>query len=225
MVQEIALVVGLLVAVGLLGFYLNRQSWKSILKNYEALGNKYGLDLTQPEAKMLGLFRASPYLHGHWNRRETSVQTLGSGMKNTRQSGTAIFMETALREDCVMLIRSKKGLNRLERNEFKNLTKVNGPTEAFNKRVLIATNRPEWVSEKITSSMCERILEDLGSTSGTINLIKGRLGYQELGILSGAAAYERMDRMMTHLNWLANSLEDGEPGTLGKTIEDDPTSI
>ncbi|MBC2600605.1 hypothetical protein [Puniceicoccus vermicola] len=203
-------VVLLVLAVILIGFFLNRGSWRSIQKNFEFLAENYDLEVTQPEAKGFGLFKASPSVYGKWDEREMSVQTMSAGLKDSRHSETAVHLQTALREDCILLIRSKKGMNRLERSEFKKLIKVNGPTKEFNKRITITTNRPDWISEKITSSMCERILKDLGSTTGTILLVKGRMSYRELGLLSGAGTLARVDRMIEHLRWLTESLEDGE---------------
>ncbi|MGE9290281.1 MAG: hypothetical protein ACQKBT_04775 [Puniceicoccales bacterium] len=204
-------VVLLIAAVLLIGFFLNRGSWRSIRENYGSLSEKYGLELSQPEPKGFGLFQASPSLYGKWEGREMSVQTVAAGLKDSRHSETAVHLQTALRGDCILLIRSKKGLNRLERSEFKKLIKVNGPSDEFNKRIGITSNRPDWVSEKITASMCERILSDLGSTTGTILLVKGRMSYRELGVLSGAGTLERVNRMIALLKWLTDSLEDGEP--------------
>jgi len=209
-VEVVVWVVLVILAVLVVGFFLNRGAWRSIRANYQFFSGKYGLVLTEPQAKGFGLFRASPSLHGHWEGREMSLQTVSAGLKDSRHAETAVHLQTALREDCILLIRSKKGLNRLERSEFKKLTKVAGPTEAFNKRISLTTNRPEWVSQKITAPMCETLLEGLGSTSGTILLIKGRLTYRELGLLSGKATQARIDRMIGQLRWLADSLEDGE---------------
>ena len=192
-----------------LGFFLSHRSWRSIRTNYRTLADKHGLDLTQPEAKGFGLFQASPYLFGVWEGRKTSVQTVTAGLKDSRQAETAIHLETDLRPDCILMIRSKRGLNRIERSEFKNLSRVGGPGDEFDKRISIASNRPDWISERITAPMCARILNDLGSTAGTILLVKGRLTYRETGLLSGARALDRIERMMVLLKWLADSLEDG----------------
>lgn len=205
--EVVAWVVLLVATVLVVGFVLNRESWRSIRRNYEFFANKYGLELSQPEARGFGLFKASPSLFGKWEDREMSVQTISAGLKDSRHSETAVHLETGLRDDCILLIRSKKGLNRLERSEFKKLVKVAGPTPEFDKRISIQTNRPEWVSEKISASMCETLLEGLGSTTGTILLVKGRLTYRELGILSGKGTRERIDRMINQLRWLADSLE------------------
>lgn len=199
----------LALSVFALGFFLSRRSWKSIRSNYRALADRYGLDLTQPEAKGFGLFQASPYLFGVWEGRKTSVQTVTAGLKDSRQAETAIHLETDLRPDCILMIRSKRGLNRIERSEFKNLSRVGGPGDEFDKRILIASNRPDWTSERITAPMCERIMEDLGSTAGTILLVKGRLTYRETGLLAGTRSLERIERMLALLKWLADSLEDG----------------
>ncbi len=191
------------------GFFLSRRSWRSICANYQALADRYGLDLTQPAAKGFGLFQASPYLFGVWEGRKTSVQTVTAGLKDSRQAETAIHMETALRADCILMIRSKRGLNRMERSEFKNLSPVGGPGVEFDKRISIASNRPDWTSGRITAPMCERILDDLGKTAGTILLVKGRLTYRETGLLAGNRSLERIERMLVLLKWLADSLEDG----------------
>lgn len=200
-------VIALFLAVGGLGFFLSRRSWQSIRKNYALLAERHGLDLTQPEAKGFGLFQASPYLFGEWNGRKTSVQTVTAGLKDSRQAETAVHLETHLREDCVLIIRSKRGINRLERAEFKKLVRIKGPSESFDKRLSITSNRPEWVSEKITAAMCGRLLEDLAATTGTVLLVKGRLTYRETGLLSGARSLERIEKMMLLLLWLAESME------------------
>jgi len=191
------------------GLYVSRRSWHSIRANYEILAGKYGLEITQPEAKGFGLFQASPHLYGEWEGRKISVQTVTGGFKDSRHADTAVHLETGLRQDCVLTIRSKRGLNRLERSEFKKLTRVKGPSEDFDKRISIATNRPDWISEKITASMCERILADLGSTNGTILLVKGRFTYRELGLLNGVKTLARIEKMIAHLKWLTDILEDG----------------
>ena len=208
--EVILWVVLLVAAVAVVGFFLNRESWRSIHKNYKLFSERYGLELTRPEAKGFGLFHASPSLHGIYQDREMSIQTISAGIKDSRHSETAVHLQTALREDCILLIRSKRGLNRLERSEFKKLVKVSGPSESFNKRLSIMTNRPEWVSEKITATMCDALLEGLGSTTGTMLLVKGRMTYRELGLLSGKKSQARMDQMIEQLLWLATSLEDGD---------------
>lgn len=199
----------LALSVFALGLVLSRRSWRSIRSNYRALAERYGLDLTQPQAKGFGLFQASPYLFGVWDGRKTSVQTVTAGLRDSRQAETAIHLETHLRPDCILMIRSKRGLNRIERSEFRNLSRVGGPGGEFDKRISIASNRPDWVAERITAPMCRRILEDLGPTAGTILLVKGRLTYRETGLLAGARALDRIERMMVLLKWLAESLEDG----------------
>ncbi len=206
--EIVALVFVLAIAVFLIGFYLNRGSWQSIRKNYEYLAERYDLEITQPEPKGFGIFQASPSLYGEWDGREMSVQTMSAGLKDSRHSETAIHLATGIREDCLLIIRSKKGLNRLERSEFKKLVKVSGPTEEFNKRIAITTNRPEWISQKITPSMCIRLLQKFGNTGGTILLTKGRLTYRELGLLSGSQTLARIEQMITELKWLAESLEE-----------------
>jgi len=194
------------VVVGL-GFYLSRKSWRSIRSNYEKLAGTYGLELTQPAAKGFGLFQASPHLFGNWKGRKMSIQTVSAGLKDSRQAETAVHLETGLREDCVLVIRSKRGLNRLERVEFKKLVRIKGPTEEFDRRLSISSNRPDWVSERISASMCERILKDLGDTSGSGVLVKGRLTYRETGLISGTAALERIGRMAGMLLWFAEVME------------------
>lgn len=189
------------------GFVLSRRSWRSIRSNYAGLAEEYGLDLTQPEAKGFGLFQASPYLFGEWHGRKMSVQTVTAGLKDSRQAETAVHLETGLRDDCVLLVRSKRGLNRIERSEFKKLVRVKGPDETFDKRIAIASNRPEWASERITAAMCERLLAELGETAGTILLVKGRLTYRETGLLSGRRSLERIRRMIALLEWFAGELE------------------
>ncbi|MEM0964637.1 MAG: hypothetical protein AAGJ81_00615 [Verrucomicrobiota bacterium] len=198
-----------LVIIGL-GFMVTRRSSNSIRANFESLSHDYGLEITLPEAKGFGLFQASPSVFGEWEGRKMSVQTMTAGLKDSRQAETAVHLETALREDCRLVIRSKRGLNRLERSEFKKLIRVKGPSEDFDKRISIMTNRPEWVSERITAKMCERILAELGSTHGTVLLVKSTLTYRELGLLTGRGTVERIEMMIALLKWLADTLEDGE---------------
>ncbi len=205
--EVVLVVVAVFAAVVGFGFFLSRRSWRSIRANYGKLAEEYGLEITQPEAKGFGLFQASPYLFGEWKGRKMSIQTVASGLKDSRQAETAVHLETGLREDCVLVIRSKRGLNRLERAEFKKLVRIKGPNEEFDKRLTIASNRPDWISERVSSAMCERILEDLGGTSGTLLLVKGRLTYRETGLLSGASALKRIGRMAGMLLWFAETME------------------
>lgn len=210
-IEEILLILALLGAVVGLGFYLSKRSWRSIRANYQELSALYGLEMTLPEAKGFGLFQASPHLFGEWNGRKMSVQTVMAGLKDSRQSETAVHLETRLREDCVLVIRSKKGLNRLDRIEFKKLIRIKGPSPEFDKRISIDSNRPEWVSEKVTAPMCKRILEQLGETAGTLLLVKGRLTYRETGLLSGNSARARIEKMVDLMLWFAEEMEGEIP--------------
>jgi len=205
--EAVVVIVTVFGAVFGFGIYLSRKSLRSIRTNYAALSEKFGLELTQPDAKGFGLFQAPPYLFGEWEGRKASVQTVMAGLKDSRQAETAVHLETALREDCILVLRSKRGLNRLERIEFKKLVRVKGPGEEFDRRISIATNRPDWVSEKVTAAMCEKLLAELGETSGTILLVKGRLSYRETGSLSGAATLKRIEKMMNLLQWFADEME------------------
>lgn len=192
------------------GFYLNLHSHRSIHKNYEWIANEFGLHFQPSESKGFGLFRSPPYVSGVWDGREISVQTVTTGLSNSRQAETAINLQTGLDRSVLLHFQSKRGLNRLEKSEFKNLQQVRGLNQAYDQKIRLLTNDKDWFSRTCDSQFLEKLMEALGQTSGTILLVKGSLTYRETGLLAGTKSLARIHKMTLFLGSMADMLEEKE---------------
>ena len=211
-VLSILLAFVLLATVLGFGFYLNLHSHRSIKKNYQWLADEFGLHFHSSESKGFGLFRSPPYVSGLWDGREISIQTVTTGLSNSRQAETAINLQTGVNPSVLLHLQSRKGLNRLERSEFKGLQQVSGPTPEYDQKIRLMTNHPEWFGRIFDMDFLNKLRVHLGGTSGTILLVKGSLTYRETGLLAGAKSVERIHGMTIFLGTMADWLENREKG-------------
>ena len=86
------LMLGLLLVAFVTGLYwwLLRRSAGQIRRQYDGLAERYGLELTAPDAAMGGFVRPEPFVHGRYRGREISISAPGKGLQNTRQTETVL---------------------------------------------------------------------------------------------------------------------------------------
>lgn len=205
---EVLLALGLLVLVAGVALGLNAHSHRSLRRNIDHLAARFGLEEVGGPAGRIGLWPRPPALHGTWQGRELALEPVATGWKGTRQSVTALHLETAVRKDALVRLQSRRGLNRLERSGLGKLTRVAGHKPEFDQRISVATNLPAWFVLRFPAATADRVLEELGPTSGSITLAEGRLSYHELGLPAGKNAPARLERLTLLLAHLATTLED-----------------
>ncbi len=204
---EVLLALGLLVLVAGVALGLNAHSHRSLRRNVERLAGRFGLEEVSGPQPRIGLWPRPPALHGTWEGRELALEPVATGWKGTRQSVTALHMETSLRKDAIVRLRSRRGLNRLERSDLGKLTRVAGHKPEFDQRISVATNLPAWFVLRFPASTADRVLDELGTTAGSITLAQGRLSYHELGLPAGKNTAARLERVTLLLAHLATTLE------------------
>jgi len=70
-----------------------------LVAQFRQLGEKFGLEITIPEATIGGLYRRSPTLYGRYRGHEMSIFPKGYGLDNTRQTDIAVCITTRAAAD------------------------------------------------------------------------------------------------------------------------------
>jgi len=100
--SEISLLVGMLalfIGMCVAAIAFNLRLHKKLTLQFKQLADTLGLEVTEHPPAFKGLMRRPPSLYGHCKKRELSIYAHGYGLDNTRQTDTAIRLQTRAPKD------------------------------------------------------------------------------------------------------------------------------
>lgn len=182
---------------------------KHVEEAYAQLAKHTDMQVVAPEPRLGGLLRKHPALHGSYQGRDCAVHCVGYGLDNTRQTDTAIRLESRLPKklDLTLSMRNTSGqLAQAVRGK-----PIQTGNDTLDEQYLIKSRKPEHFDTPKHQTLI-RLLAECLEANALIELKDGVLVYTRPGLIDSAEA-------ATH--WLAklNSLID----SLSRTQESSST--
>jgi len=199
----LAVFVGATVA---LFWILAKQGADRIAAQYRLLAGRFGLELSEPPARMLGFFRTEPFVHGIWRGREMSISAPGKGLQNTRQMETVLKMELRL-QDFRLQGTAAGLLGRFRQRDSSAKGRWMSGDADFDAAVDLRTSDPARTEQVFTPERRERLAELLKGGKSTLYVSKGVMAFTDFGLIANDATRERFERVAAFLDELAQAFE------------------
>ena len=176
----LAVVVGAFVIVCVAAVITHLRNFRKLEAQMRVLGEKFGLELTVPEATVLGLYRRNPTLYGRYRGREISIAPKGYGLDNTRQTDMAIKVATRAPSGLRFTMAKQKALAKLGQVGRLKYTPT-GDTE-FDRLFSIRSSDPEALTAFFGRERQRVFEKDWAAGNGFLELKGSALTYLEFGL-------------------------------------------
>jgi hypothetical protein len=189
MLLEISFVVVMALGLAFLFWIMLRNASRNIAVQYVILSERFGLELTQPPAQLVGFNRPEPFVHGEYRSRELSISVPGKGLQNTRQIETTL--KVAVDAPSFSFQMTGSGLlGRMRQRNSGTRTRWSSGDSAFDQAVDTRTNNDARLVRVLGPQQQAKVLEFLSASKGSIVCRDGMLIFAKLGLLSKEANRE-----------------------------------
>ena len=185
----LAAVGGAFIIVCIAAVVTHLRNFRKLETQMRILGEKFGLELTVPEATMLGMYRRNPTLYGRYRGREMSIYPKGYGLDNTRQTDMAIRVATRAATSARFTLAKQKALAKL--GQVGRLKYSPTGDADFDRLFSIRSNNPEAIAELFGRERRRTFEKEWAEGNGFLELKDGTLTYLEFGL-----AYDEQKRLI-----------------------------
>jgi len=176
----LAVVGGLFLAMCVAAVVTQLRNFRKLEAQMAVLAQRFDIELTVPEASMLGLYRRNPTLYGRYRGRELAIYPKGYGLDNTRQTDIAIRITTRAPKSLKFTLAGQKGLDKLGQVARLKYTPTEDPE--FDKAFSLRSNQPETVAAFFDRDRRKVIEKEWGDVPGFLEVSEGCLLYLEFGL-------------------------------------------
>lgn len=195
----------LLIATGIAAILYNMRLSKQVIRQFETLGERFGLEITVPQASLGGLYQRNPTLYGKHADREMSIYPRGYGMDNTRQTDVALRIETRAPKEFALTFAKRNAIAKL--GQMRRLEVCETGDAAFDKAFSLRSNNPGAASALFGAEMRERICGVWKADSGFLSLHDRILAYEEMGLPRSEAQSNHLEEVAKLCLELADALD------------------
>jgi len=176
----VAVVGGAFIAVCISALVVSFRLRSAIESAYAELARETGMEVITAEPRLWGLLKKYPALHGIFQGRDCAVHCVGYGLDNTRQTDTAIRMESDFPKDVQFTLTARNKTGKLAQSARGK--EVPTGNDAFDQRYLLKSRDPERLRKTLKAEQI-KLMSELLEPNGMLKLDEGVIVYTETGLL------------------------------------------
>lgn len=199
------LAISALVIVAIAAIYYNLGLHKKLVAQFKKLGENLDLELTEYPPSFAGLMQRPPSLYGHFRNRELSIYAHGYGLDNTRQTDTAIRMQTKAPQDFQISFARRGTMSKI--GQVGRLKQCKTGDSAFDETFSLRSNNPQSAKHFFGEELRALITEAWSSESGFLTLGKQKLTYVEFGLPHEDSKREHLEKVTALCCEIAEALD------------------
>lgn len=208
MIWQIVPVLLLVAFIAVLYWWLLKRSAGQIRCQYESLAERFGLDLTTPEAAIGGFVRPEPFVYGRYLGREVSISAPGKGLQNTRQTETVL--KITLADSGFRLQILKNGLlGRIGQRDSGEKKRWLSGDAGFDALFDVRTNNSERMAVLFTPEVRQALLGLLEGSGASLYAGGGVIALVRPGLVADEDGRVFFEKAVELLCLLAEQIEEG----------------
>lgn len=192
MLVQVLFVIVLVVGMAFFFWSLLRKTSQQISAQFAQLAQRFGLELTQPNAQLAGFNRPEPFVHGDYRGREISISVPGKGLQNTRQIETTL--KVGVSDKALSFQMTGSGLlGRMRQRDSGTRQRWSSGQPEFDQAIDVRTNNDTRLLRLLTEAELSRVQQLLLSSKGSLSCREGILVFSKLGLISNEAERIRFE--------------------------------
>jgi hypothetical protein len=203
---EITFVFALVVAVAAIFWIILKTSAAKIAAQYQAISQKFELELDQPPARMAGFMRPEPSVFGSYRGREISISAPGKGLQNTRQVESLLKIELKNSQFSAQLTATGL-LGGLKQRDSGGQARWKSGDASFDNAVDVRTNQGDTLTTLLTEERRHYLANNLKKTKATLYIGGDNLAYAKLGLIADEKSRLAFESAIEFLCELAEDIE------------------
>lgn len=206
MVGNIILIIILVAGVVTFFWQLLKSSSNKIHTQYRQLSQRFELELTEFDPKLMGFIRPEPFVFGTYRGREMSISAPGKGLQNTRQSESLLKMELGNKAFQAQMTGAGVLGGMRQRDSGVKSRWQSGDAD-FDAMLDVRTNQDEQLRRVLSSELRIGLSGLLKGSKSTLYVNKGVIALSELGLIADVATRKRFEQATELLCDLAEAIE------------------
>lgn len=178
---------------------------KQIDSQYRWMAQQLGLSIEIPKTSLGGLFRKNPALYGQVSSRECAIYSLGHGLDNTRQTDTAIRLQTTASRALQFALSAQTLEGKLAQAARGEVCPSGDAT--FDRSAVLKSRDPKALKPQLNPAVLECMSVLMQTPKAYLTLQEGVFMFTHEGLIHTRKSAENLLHCLETLTALADRLE------------------